>query len=141
MTGIACLAAMLLLGFLAAQISSLLALPAALLAAAAAYLALGNAAALHVFAPHTAPNAPAEPGTFTALCRQIVSQPHVSPWPAGASLFPSLDTACACHHDQRARQRNFSDVRRTRQRLRARQSCMPGSAFVTLPQEEASLRA
>ena len=77
MTGIACLATMLLLGFLAMQLASLLALPAALLAASAAYFALGNAAALHVFAPHTAPNAPAEPGTFAALCRQIVRPTNV----------------------------------------------------------------
>lgn len=57
---------------LAAQHAALLVLPAALLAAVAAYFALMNLAVLHAIGPLTSPLLRAVPGTHTALARQIV---------------------------------------------------------------------
>jgi hypothetical protein len=53
----------------------LLALPFALLAAVGAYFGAMNAAVAHAVLPHTSPLARAEPGTHTALARQIVRCP------------------------------------------------------------------
>ena len=60
----------------------LLAAPFALLAAVGAYFGAMNAAVRHAVLPHTSPLARAEPGTHTALARQIVRRPApVAPGP------------------------------------------------------------
>ena len=77
--------------------SLLLALPFALLAAIGAYFGVMNAAVRHAVLPHTSPLTRAEPGTHTALARQIVRCPasvHASP--------ACVHETSQLHHNQEA---------------------------------------
>ena len=80
---------------LAFEHSLLLALPFALLAAIGAYFGAMNAAVLHAVLPHTSPLMRAEPGTHTALARQIVRCPATFTVLAQLPLYKSHASLCA----------------------------------------------